>query len=776
MTLKTYHVEGMDCANCARELEEGISKLVEVQSVRVDFATAKMRVEGAASFEVLSQRAAALGKTLHDDESIRTRHASSLQNPQTNFFTYLLSRAETRLALLGGVIIIIGVVVSGLGGTVSLAETLYILATAIAALPIARSGIRTLLINRTFNINLLMTIAAIGAILIGETLEAATVVFLFAIGEALEGFTADRARQSLRRLMELTPSVAIRIRRAVSDGHDGVVSLLINSPPLQRIGEETGGEVVLVTDLLPNDLILVKPGERIPMDGIVTSGDSGVNQAPITGESMPVHKSPGAEVFAGAINGDGALEIRVTHRAEDNTLSRIIQLVEEAQSVRAPSQRLIDQFARWYTPGVVVLAALVALVPPLLFNAPFYGAQGWLYRALELLVIACPCSLVISTPVTVISAITAAARRGVLIKGGAFLESLGGIKVVAFDKTGTLTRGQPTVTLSRAIDCGTTSSQPLSASREGLKHNGGTPSPHWSERGPGGTVSDCIQCDDVLALASAVEYGSTHPLAKAVVDAAQARGLSGVYAPAESVVALNGRGIQGRINGKTVTIGNHALFEAEHPHSRELCQWVDSAEADGNTTMLLSDGDRVRGFIAVADEARPESHEVLHQLQAQGIQTVMLTGDNVSVAKAIGKSVGVDDVQAGLLPADKVTAVQALMSQHGSVAMVGDGVNDTPALAASTVGIAMGAAGSAQALETADVALMADDLRQLPYAVKLSRFAHHLIRQNIVLSIGLKLAIMLIALAGFGTLWLAILADVGMSLLVTLNGMRPLRS
>jgi Cd2+/Zn2+-exporting ATPase len=295
------------------------------------------------------------------------------------------------------------------------------------------------------------------------------------------------------------------------------------------------------------------------------------------------------------------------------------------------------------------------------------------------------------------------------------------------------------------------------------------------ERGLGGEVSDCAQCDDVLALASAVEQSSAHPLAKAIVSAAQSRGLSGTYTAAEAVVALKGRGIQGHINGKTVTVGSHQLFDTEHPHSRELCRLVDSAEATGNTTMLLCDGDRVRGFIAVADEARPESHDVIQQLQAQGMKTVMLTGDNASVAQAVGQSVGVDDVRAGLLPADKLAAVRKLIQEYGNVAMVGDGVNDTPALAASTVGIAMGAVGSAQALETADVSLMADDLCQLPYAVKLSRFARRLIRQNIAVSISLKLAIMLVAVAGFGTLWLAILADVGMSLLVTLNGMRPLR-
>lgn len=741
MAEKIYRIGGMDCANCAREVEEGVRRLSGVQQVQVDFATAKMRLNGDVPFDALRKRVVALGKTIEDETTVR---AGLKPAPARNFLAYLLSRAETRLALLGGGIIVLGVIISWLGAdTVYHVPTsiLYIVATLIALIPIARSGLTTLFINRDFNINLLMTVAAIGAILIGETLEAATVVFLFAVGEALEGYTADRARDSLRQLMQLVPAVATRLRRAALQSNTGENFIPIGITPTAR------EESVPVNDLVPGDTILVKPGERIPMDGVVTAGASGVDQAPITGESIPVHKTDGAEVFAGSINGAGALEIRVTRRAADNTLSRIIQLVEEAQSVRAPSQRLIDQFARYYTPGVMVLAGLVAVLPPLLFNAPFYnlvdGTQGWLYRALELLVIACPCSLVISTPVTIISAITAAARRGVLIKGGAHLEALGVVKTFAFDKTGTLTQGKPAITLTRSVDCATGES--------------------------------CNQCDDVLALASAVEMGSAHPLAQAVVTAAQARGLTSHYAPADTVTALAGHGVQGRVNGKLVTVGNHALFEAEHPHGLDLCQWVDDAESQGQTAMLLCDGDRVRGFIALADQPRPESKAVVSALQSLGLQTVMLTGDNLSVANAVGQSVGVDDVRAGLLPTDKVEAVKALVNQSGAVAMVGDGINDTPALAAATVGIAMGGAGSAQALETADIALMADDLRQLPYAVRLSRFARRLIRQNIGISLGLKLVVMILALTGFGTLWLAVFADVGMSLLVTANGMRPLR-
>ncbi len=493
MTSKTYTIGGMDCADCAREVEEGVGRLDGVKAVSVNFTTGKMQLDGEVPLDVLRARVEALGKTV-EDGNYRPASADTNSGGVIGFARYLYNRGETRLALVGGGLILLTLLATLLGLPESIANGLYIAATLIALLPIARSGLNTLLINHTFNINLLMTIAAVGAILIGSMLEAATVIFLFAIGEALEGYTADRARDSLRSLMELAPGTAIRLTHGLIE------------------------ETVPVEQLHVNDTILVKPGERAPMDGVVVSGESGVNQAPITGESMPVHKTAGAEVFAGSINGDGALTIRVTHLAADNTLSRIIRMVEEAQNVRAPSQRLIDQFARYYTPGVVVLAALVAVVPPLVFNAPFYntvdGTQGWLYRALELLVIACPCSLVISTPVTIISAITAAARRGVLIKGGAYLEAMGGVKAIAFDKTGTLTRGQPAVTTIRSVDCP--------------------------------TGETCELCDDVLALASAVEKRSTHPLAKSVVGAAHARGLDAVYAPAEAVATLAGRGLQGR--------------------------------------------------------------------------------------------------------------------------------------------------------------------------------------------------------------------------------------
>lgn len=721
MTQQTYNIGNMDCANCAKEVETGVRHLDGVSDVRVDFATGKMTLDGEVDFATLRQRVEALGKTIDSptDQTYETAKRGGIRG----FWDYLLRRQETRLALIGGAGILLTLLVSlVMNPQEAVTGVFYTFFMLIVLYPIARSGINTLRINREFNINLLMSIAAVGAIIIGEYLESATVIFLFAIGEALEGYTADRARDSLRSLMSLAPARAIRLRN----------------------GEETS---VPVEDLRVDDTILVKPGERIPMDGEVMAGSSGVNQASITGESMPVHKTERDVVYAGTINGEGALEIRVTQLAEDNTLSRIIRLVEEAQSERAPSQRLIDRFAHYYTPAVVVLALIVATLPPLLFNAPFWDTpegRGWLYRALAMLVIACPCALVISTPVTVISAITSAARRGVLIKGGAHLETLGRVRAVAFDKTGTLTTGSPAVTQLQTLDC-----EP--------------------------DLASCANCDDVLALAAAVEKRSTHPLAQAIIRAAEEREVAHQYAPAAEVQALAGRGIQGQINGKTVTVGSHRLFDDEHPHAQALCQLVEAAEASGQTAMLISDGDRVRGFIAVADQLRPDSPDVIRNLNALGLETVMLTGDNAAVAQAVAAQAKVTSVQADLLPQDKVTAIQNLRAKHDQVAMVGDGINDTPALAAATVGVAMGGAGSAQALETADIVLMADDLTQLPFAIRLSRLARRIIQQNVALSLGLKAVFLLLALGGGVSLWAAVFADVGMALIVTLNGMRPLR-
>jgi Cd2+/Zn2+-exporting ATPase len=439
------------------------------------------------------------------------------------------------------------------------------------------------------------------------------------------------------------------------------------------------------------------------------------------------------------------LEVQVSRLDKDTTLARIVRMVTEAQSHRAPSQRFIDRFAAIYTPGVVAVAVLVALVPPLIFQQPFLdvnGVHGWLYRGLALLVIACPCALVISAPVTILSAVTAAASRGVLFKGGAYLETLAGVTQVAFDKTGTLTRGKPEVTMSQSIDC-----------------NGD---------------ADCPACQDVLAMAVALERRSTHPLASAVIDAAGARGLLDRYPPADEVALLSGSGLQGTVDGRTATIGSHSLFDRLHPHSQVFCDQVQAVEQAGQTAMLLCDGDRVRGFIAAADEIRTESRAVVADLRALGLRTLMLTGDNPEAARRVGQDLGIDDLRAGLLPEDKVSAVKALNQGTQRLAMVGDGINDAPALAQAALGIAVGGPGNASAMETADVVLMSGDLTRLAYAVRLARFTRLLIRQNVAFSLATKLVFILLALSGVATMWMAVAADMGVSLLVTFNGLRPL--
>lgn len=723
MTDQTYRVEGMDCANCARELEDGIRRLSGVEAAHVDYMGARLVVTGSASFEQLQARANALGKSLHTDAQASTpEQAETSRGGAVGFIDYLLGANETRMALAGALLALVGVVLAALGMLdPRTTDGLLLSALIVAVIPIARSGVSGLWINRRFNINMLMTIAAAGAVIIGETLEAAVIVILFAVGEALEGYTVERARRSIRALLALKPRTAWRL-------------------------DSAGNETQVAADALTiGDRVVVRSGEAVPGDGVIVSGRSAVNQAPITGESLPVERAEGDAVYAGTINGDGVLHVEITAAAEDNTLSRIVKLVEESQAAKAPTQRMIDSFAAIYTPAVTLLALAVAVLPPLLFSAPFFDTpdgHGWLYRALALLVIACPCALVISTPVTVISGLTAAARRGVLIKGGAHLETLGRVKAVAMDKTGTVTEGRPQVVGWRSLNCD------------------GDPA--------------CAACDDLLGLAAAVEQRSAHPLAGAVVAAAE-RAKAVTYSTAESVESLPGRGISGRVDGHDVLIGSHTFFDAEHPHSDTLCSWAHEAEAQGSTTMLLKSDGMVHGAISFADTLRADAASVVADLHALGLQTSMLTGDHEAAARTIAKQIGIDTVYAGLMPADKADAIRRFRDSHGVTAMVGDGVNDAPALAAADVGVAMGAMGSPQAVETADVALMGDNLRLLPLTIRLARFTRSVIRQNIALSFALKLVFMVLALEGSASLWAAVFADVGMSLIVTTNGMRPLR-
>lgn len=559
------------------------------------------------------------------------------------------------------------------------------------------------------DMNLLMTIAVAGAVGIGEWFEAATVAMLFALSLLLESWSVGRARRAVAKLLEASPPVA-RLRH----------------------GER---EIEVDPHAVPvGSVIIVRPGERVPLDGEVVAGESDLNQAPITGESTPVPVQPGDEVFAGSINGGGLLEIRTTQPADQTTLARIIQLVTQAQSRRSPSEQWVDRFARVYTPVVIGLAVLVAVVPPLVLSGAW---EVWFYRALVLLVIACPCALVISTPVSIVAALARAARQGVLVKGGIYMEAPARIRAIAFDKTGTLTVGRPRVTQL----------VPLNGHSE----------------------------EELLVRAAALEAGSNHPLARAIVEEAQSRRLA--IPVVQSHQAIPGRGVMAELDGRTIWLGSHRLLtERKLADDERAMQLLDELSDAGSSVVAVGTDEHVCGLIALADQARLEAAQALAELHRLGIRPiVMLTGDNSTTARAIADELGIDEVHAELLPQDKVELVDRLVREHRQVAMVGDGINDAPALASATVGIAMGAAGSHAAIESADIALMTDDLARLPWLVRHARRTLGIIHQNIGFALGLKLLFVLLTFAGVATLWMAIAADTGASLLVIANALRLLR-
>jgi Cd2+/Zn2+-exporting ATPase len=702
----TFRVEGMCCQHEAELLTRRLGTLRGVEHTSTDVVRQQLRVaydRAVTSTGAIAEAVAETGLRAWPDEEAQAAKAAPAAFGEGHWFGVPpLAVASAALAL-------------GLGLSWTAAPrpwTIAMLALAVAAggAPTLRRAVTSARQGR-LDMFVLMTVAVAGAAAIGEWTEAATVVVLFALAQALERRSLDRARDAIHTLIADAPS-EVAIRRA---GH-------VTGVPLDavRVG----------------DVLVVAPGERIALDGDVVDGASDVNQAAITGESVPVSRGPGDRVFAGTVNGAGALDVRVTAVGDDTTLARIIHLVERAQASRAPSQAWVDRFAARYTPAVIALAGLVAIVPPLAWGEPFGTA---LYRALVLLVIACPCALVLSTPVSIVSALAAAARRGVLVKGGLHLERLAGVAAVAFDKTGTLTHG--VLAVADVV--------PLAG----------------------------VDRATVLETAGRIAARSTHPVDRAILAHVKAGTDGGRVAEASSVQAFPGLGLTGVIEGEPAALGSPRFFESRGWLSEALAAPTAEARARGLQVVLVARGGRALGVITLGDELRTHAQAAIAELRAAGVRHVaLLSGDHAAAAGAAGRASGVDTVAGGLLPAEKLALVRELAASVGPVAMIGDGVNDAPALAAAHVGIAMGAAGTAAAIETADVALMSDDLRGAAYAVRLGKATLATVRANVAVAIAIKLITVLLAVAGVATLWMAVLADVGGSLIVVANALRLLRT
>jgi Zn2+/Cd2+-exporting ATPase len=691
---RTYRIEGMDCGSCALTLENHLKNHPDVKSVTVHFSTGKMTIAHNNSVGDIIQEVSKAG------------YKASLDSANKRSIETKKDDSVTNVVVLSGAFLLFGFLGSYTSVSASLITVLYALSIVIGGYRPAKSAFYAIK-SRSLDMNVLMTAAVVGAAAIGEWLEGATVVWLFALGNVLQTKSIEKTRHSIRSLIDLAPPEAY-----VKYGQD-----VVRKP---------------VDDVSVGETIVVKPGDKIPLDGEVVHGESSVNQAPITGESIPVDKLIGDTVYAGTINEHGSLEIKVTKLAEDTTIARIIHLVEEAQEQKAPSEAFVDKFARIYTPIVFILALAVMVLPPVMGA----GAWGeWLYKGLELLVIACPCALVISTPVAIVSAIGHAARNGVLIKGGAFLEVAGRLSAIAFDKTGTLTEGKPQVV--QVVTTGSTE-------------------------------------EEVVAIARTLEEYSTHPIAKAIVEYAEERGITALQG--DKFRNIVGRGVGAKIGIEEYYAGNPALFQESQVPLNEIESSIVSLQQQGNTLVIVGTKQKVWGMIAVADTVRDSSVTALTGLQAAGVkQVVMLTGDHQGTASRIAEQTGVHRYFAELMPEDKVKAIKRLQEEGHLVAMVGDGINDAPALAAADLGIAMGGAGTDTAMETADIVLMADNLEKLPHTVKLSRKAIRIIKQNIWFSLIVKAAALLLIFPDLLTLWIAVISDTGAALLVILNSMRLIR-
>jgi Cd2+/Zn2+-exporting ATPase len=693
-------IEGMDCGACAMKIENALRRLPGVADVDVSYGRGSLSLtldEDRTSRQVIAKQIRALGFTPVDHAGAATQHPHA---PRQAWW-----RSSKGLLVIGtGLLLLLAYGVAQFAPGWS--RWAYITATAIALAPVLRRAFAGAITGTPFSIETLMSVAALGAVAIGEAEEAALVVFLFAVGELLEGMAAGQARAGIEALIALVPRTALR-------QHGAFFEI----------------ETVPIEELALGDMVVVRAGDRVPSDGTIVDGSSEINEAPVTGESTPVAKMVGADVYAGSINGNGELRIEITRTAADNTIARIIHMVEEAQNAKAPTARFIDRFARWYTPAAMLVSALVIVVPPLAFEADW---MTWIYRGLAVLLIACPCALVISTPAVIASALANGARRGLLVKGGAALEMLGRVKTVAFDKTGTLTRGRPQVTDVLAFEADEA---------------------------------------ETLAKAAAVERSSNHPLGVAIIAEAEARGLD-IPKSYGGSIAIPGKAVRSRLKSGFVSVGSPRYAAEQGDVPTVVHENIAALEAEGKTVVVVSEGARMLGLVALRDEPRTDAACGIAQLKGLGIHTIMLTGDNARTAAAISAKLQLT-AEAALLPDAKLATIAAYRTQ-APIAMVGDGINDAPALAAASIGIAMGG-GTDVALETAEAALLKNRVTGVAELVVLSRATLANIWQNIGLALGLKSIFLVTTLIGTTPLWMAILADTGATVLVTANALRLLR-
>lgn len=692
-------IEGMDCASCALKIETAMQRLPGVSDINVSYANETLALqldEDRTALGTIEQKIRALGYTPVIEQA-ETKGGP----PRKRITEAWWKGSKGRLVLLTGALFMLAFAIARI--LPDWEQWLYSGAALISVIPFARRAVAGAMSGSPFTIETLMTVAALGAVAIGEAEEAAVVIFLFAVGELLETVAAGRARAGIEALIDLVPRVAFRER-------DGVI------------------EQVAAEELAIGDVVVVRPGDRVPSDGTVIDGASEVDEAPVTGESMPVLKEAGANVYAGSINANGELRVSISHVAADNTIARIIHMVEEAQESKAPTARMIDRFSRWYTPGAMVVAALIVVVPPLAFGGDW---MTWVYRGLATLLIACPCALVISTPAAIASGLAAGARQGLLIKGGAALEILGKVVTVAFDKTGTLTRGHPQVTDIVPI-------------------NGDE--------------------NAVLAIAAAVERSTSHPLGVAIVEAAKVRGLE-LPVTVGGGVATPGKAVTARLKDGFASVGSPRHAAEQAALEENIAETITTLESQGKTVVVLIKGKTIEGLIALRDEPRDDAIEGVKRLTDRGVRPLMLTGDNKRTADAIAAHLGLE-ASAELLPHAKLAEIGRLKA-NGPIAMVGDGINDAPALAAASVGVAMGA-GTDVALETADAALLRNRVTGVADLIGLSQATLGNIWQNIAIALGLKAVFLVTTLFGITTLWMAILADTGATVLVTANALRLL--